>query len=315
MVDQPLRPALSTIVITPDEFATVRRTVAALRQQTVADQIELVIVGPLKGESWFDESDLRGFAAHKVVMTDDVSSTARMRAKGVAAATAPIVALTEDHCYPAPGWAEALLSRHRDKWTGVGAVVQNGNPKTTISWANLIIEYGEWINPNEAGPVHHIGGHNSSYKRRALAAYGERLGEMLEAESTMQWELARTGHRFYLEPGARMHHVHFALFWPSMGVRFNGGRIFAANRRRGWGAGKRLAYVLGSPLIPFVRLARCLKRVPQSETLPRKLMLFPTLATLLSADGLGEMFGYAFGSGNSVAYLSDIEFHRERFLR
>ena len=44
-------------------------------------------------------------------------------------------------------------------------------------------------------------------------------------------------------------------------------------------------------------------------------MLLPTLATFLIADGLGEMFGYAFGPGDSMAYLSDIEFHRERFLR
>jgi hypothetical protein len=31
-------------------------------------------------------------------------------------------------------------------------------------------------------------------------------------------------------------------------------------------------------------------------------------------DAIGEMFGYAIGSGNAKHILSDMEFHRERFL-
>jgi hypothetical protein len=35
---------------------------------------------------------------------------------------------------------------------------------------------------------------------------------------------------------------------------------------------------------------------------------------LLIVDGLGEMIGYATGSGPAMQEVSDEEFHRERFL-
>ena len=74
-----------------------------------------------------------------------------------------IVAFVEDHCFPTPGWAEALLRAHERAWAGVGPVVLNANPKRTLSWANLLIEYGPWLHPRERGTVSHIPGHNSSY--------------------------------------------------------------------------------------------------------------------------------------------------------
>jgi hypothetical protein len=45
--------------------------------------------------------------------------------------------------------------------------------------------------------------------------------------------------------------------------------------------------------------------------LPR---LLPALVIGLIFDGAGEMAGYAFGPGRAMAKLSDMEFHRERYL-
>jgi len=39
-------PLLSLIVISPDSYATVQRTVRALKQQTIRDRLELVFVSP-----------------------------------------------------------------------------------------------------------------------------------------------------------------------------------------------------------------------------------------------------------------------------
>ena len=39
-------PRLSLIVISPDAYATVRRTVRCLKQQTIRDRLELVFVAP-----------------------------------------------------------------------------------------------------------------------------------------------------------------------------------------------------------------------------------------------------------------------------
>ena len=40
----------------------------------------------------------------------------------------------------------------------------------------------------------------------------------------------------------------------------------------------------------------------------------PHSSSDLMFDGVGEMIGYAFGPGAAMAKLSDMEFHRERFL-
>jgi hypothetical protein len=148
-----------------------------------------------------------------------------------------------------------------------------------------------------------------------LLGYGPLLSKKLEAESTMQWDLASAGHRFFLEPKARIFHTNFELFFASLRCHFNGSRLFASNRRRNWGLCRQTTYFFGSPLIPLVRLVKCigsLRRIGRLTMLPR---LSPSLISLLLAGGVGEMFGYGFGPGQSVEYLTGIEFHRERFLR
>ena len=90
-------------------------------------------------------------------------------------ASAPIVVFTEDHCFPEPEWAAALLARHAEPWAAVGPVLRNANPETTVSWADLLIAYGPWLAPGVAGPKDHLPGHNSSYKTSVLREYGDRL--------------------------------------------------------------------------------------------------------------------------------------------
>ncbi len=306
--------SLSVVVITPDQLETVRPTIQALRRQTARRELEIVIVAPSREQLRLSETDLEGFAAHRVVEIGELRSTSVARAAGVRAALASVIAFTEDHCFPGPEWAAVLIERHRESWSGVGPVFRNANPGTAVSWANFIIEYGEWIDPLPGGEAPQIPGHNSSYKRQALLEYGDELPQALEAESTMQWDLMSRGHRFFLEPKAICHHLNYSLFVPSVSLRFCGGRLFAGNRARKWSPARRGFYVLASPLIPFVRLGRvirCLRRIAQLRQAPR---LVPLLFFLLAADGLGEMIGYAVGAGKAMEKLSVWEFHRSRHL-
>ena len=314
MTQSPQDVALSVVMVSPDSFETIRTTVKALRRQTVAGRLEVLVVGPVSVRSDLDEELFSDFASWQYIESDDTHSSSEMRAAGIREASASVVALTEDHCFPARRWAEALIARHAEPWAGVGALFENANPGTAVSWANFVIEYGDWIDPEKGGEIHHIGGHNSSYKKQLLLDYGDRLPEILQAESAMQWDLASRGERFYLEPRARMLHMNFARFQPSIQLRFYGGRLFAANRARDWGFGRRLLFTAASPLIPLVRAWRSIRTLVsagQSDRLPRVL---PILMVLLAFDGLGETVGYARGAGGSMQWLTDIEFHRQRFL-
>ena len=134
--------SISAIVITPDALGTVMRTLDCLRAQTVHDELEVVLVGP---EAAVREAEAAGvaraFGGFRSVGIGDLALTSEARAAGIRAATSPVVVLTEDHCWPEPEWAEALLRAHRGGDTVVGPAVVNANPHTVLSWANFLVEY------------------------------------------------------------------------------------------------------------------------------------------------------------------------------
>jgi hypothetical protein len=278
--------------------------------------MEIVLVAPSAEKLRLEDSEIMDFHGFRVAEVGPIASTARARAIGVRHASADIVAFVEDHAYPAPGWAEALINSHKNGCAAVGPVMANANPQSSISWANFLIEYSPWLDPAKGGIADHLPGHNGSYKRKILLQYGDDLEIMLAAESILQWDLRGKGHCLYLEPKARTFHQNFSMPLSSISLRFHGGRLFAASRARCWPLWRRFVYTAGVPLIPWIRLLRIVRelRRPGRPTylLPRVL---PTLIAGLMVDAAGEMAGYAFGHGNAMSRLSDMEFHRERYLR
>jgi hypothetical protein len=306
----PPMPALSVIVLVPDRFGTVAEIVAHLAAQDRRGEIELLLVTPVDLDVPRDA--MAAFQCWQTVRVPDWRSTAVARAAGVAAAGSLIVAFVEDHCFPAPGWAGALIEAHHDDWAAVGPVILNANPSFTISWANLLIEYGPWLHPREGGAASHVPGHNSSYKRERLLAYGERLPALLEAESVLHWDLGAQGFRVAIEPRARSRHMNFARLWPSLGLRFQSGRLFAGSRALSWPVTRRAVFAAGSPVLPFLRTWR-LRALLRRHTSRRMPLLAPLVFGLLVVDAIGEMAGYLTGPGAAIAAMNDLEFHRDRF--
>jgi hypothetical protein len=305
---------MSVILATPDNYRTIRHTVLALQRQTVRDELELVIVAPRIHGLDLIESDLACFARYRVIEMGEFTAIAAAYAEGVRAAGSPIVAFTESHSFPAERWAEALIARHQEAWTGVGPVFRNANPETAASWANFLLEYGHFADPVASVLQGHIPGHNSSYKRKALLEFGEELEKNLESESPMQWEMSARGHRFCLEPEAKTYHLNFSVYKRTLLARYFGGRLFAGRRARRWTLQQRAIYTMASPLIPLVRLWRCIgaaRRIGRFSLLSRVL---PPLLLLLVLDAAGEAVGYITGKGRAVPLQGEREFHRERYL-
>jgi hypothetical protein len=307
--------AISVILPTSDDFSTVRRTVSALHAQTVRHLIELVLVSPTDDPGVI-ASEVEGFAAVKLVNGGPLQTSNISRAAGIRNASAPLVVLAEDHCFPERRWAEALIDAHRDDYAVVGPVLSNGNPHSMMSWANLLLEYGPWLEGAPRAELDSLPGHNSAYKRDLLLAYGDKFEALFEVEDVIQADMRSKGHRMLLTPFARTDHFNFSRLGPSLNLRFNAGRSFAGHRIMGWSFGKRLAYLFGAPLIPVVRLSRIVKLVRSSDRyrwlFPRVL---PMLALALLVDGLGELTGYLTGPGDSARILGGIEFDRRRFMK
>jgi hypothetical protein len=313
----PSRPALSVVLGCPGPATGLRWTVRALAEQTVADRLELVLVtSEPDGVDQLGDA-LRAFARIEVVVRSPIGSAAAINAAGVRAASAAVVAFGEEHAFPEPGWAEALLDRHAEGWTAVAPAVRNANPATIVSWCDFLTGYGPWMAPARGGEREMLPGHNTSYRRDALLALGERLEEGLAVEAVIQGALpsAATG-RLCVEPRAITHHVNFALRRSYLRAAYLNGRAFAAARCCGWSASRRLAYALASALIPAIRLVRILHMLdaPHRAEIPLGRVL-PALAVGLTVDAAGQAIGSLRGVGHATeAATAQLEFERWRHV-
>lgn len=305
-------PVMSVVLATPDSYETIRKTVKHLRTQTVKDQLELVIVTPSGSLLGLNESEIKDFCRVRVVEVGRITSIGSANAKGIRQASAPIVALAEDHAFPAPGWAEALIAAHRHPWAAVGAVIRHPNdPKNVIAWADVLIGFGEFLAPCESRVVERLPGNNSSYKRDILLEYGPHLEAMMETESLIHKDLRHKGHQLYLESAAQVSHLNFERLSSFFSVKYLSGRVFGAARARDWSLLYRLFYACGTPLIPLVRYRRIKQQwssLRQSKKLPWGVMPMAWCGMLVSATG--EMIGCCFGAGRAVEQRVKFEFHR-----
>lgn len=310
-------PDLTVVLVTPDHYQRLRPVLRHLRAQTARNRLEIVIVAPAREALGLIEADLEGFLQVRVVETGTPWSLAKARADGIRQASAPVVALVEDHCFPDPGWAAALIAAHRQPWAAVGPAIANANPRTRLSWANLLIAYGRWVEPEAGAEVDDIPGNNSSYKRARLLEYGSGLERILEREAVLHQDLRAKGYRLYLEPQALAYHQNVSRLTSAIWIRFQAGRLFGATRVRNgrWSLLRRLLYIGGAPLIPLMHLRPVLQHLRRTA---RQRPLLPGLrwavVGLLAVAGAGEIIGYAFGPGEALQQLVDADFQRARQL-
>jgi hypothetical protein len=308
-------PALSAVLVAPYGFEPMRRLLRYLAEQTIRDRLEIVLVAPSRVALGLDEQALAVFASHQVVEVGPIAALNRPRAAGVRAARAPIVALTEDHCFPEPEWAEALLRAHQGPWAAVGPTVGLANPQRYRGWTNYLLQYGPWVMPTRGGEIDDLPGHNSSYKRDLLVGYGDELAELMVADTILHWDLRRRGHRLYLETGARVHHVYVTRLRPFVAENYDIGRKFAAARARHWGVSRRLLFAAAAPLIPWLRASRILARMREFDW-TRELLpgIVPSLFGALAVSAAGEFMGYAFGLGSAAERSVELDFMRDRYV-
>jgi hypothetical protein len=277
--------------------------------------LELVIVVPSTELLDPEVSQLTEFARYQVVEIQKFQSIGQANAAGIRRATASIIALAEDHCFPDPQWAERLIAAHQGPWAAVGPGVRNANPNTAVSWADLFIGYGAWLTPSPSREAEFLPGHNTSYKREVLLRYADQLHPMMEAETVLHWDLREKGHRLYMESTASVAHTNFSLWASWIPAQFYNGRLFAGARARQKLLPWRIVFVLGSPLIPGVRLWRIWTGLSSRELQVRFLSCLHALIIGLTIDGVGQMVGYALGAGNALGKVARYEVDRFKHVR
>ena len=312
-------PSLSVVLVTPDNFSTIRKTTAKLREQTARQQIELVLVAPDAQSLVLPPDTEDGFFRLQIVEVGHNRLVALARAAGARAATAPIVAYAEDHCFPERDWAEKMIGAPWKEYSAVAPRFCNANPRTAQSWADYLVNFGTWHEPGAAREMTSLPWHNTAYKREVLLRYGDKLERILEVEGELQNDMRQRGERLYLESAARVHHLNMSYFPSSARELFNAGRLFGGTRARKWNSFRRALYILLVPAIFVSRLRGQLAHLQRhTRANAESKMRIAHIGALMVLGSLlhiaGEAVGYARGAGIAAKRKSVYESHRLRHL-
>jgi hypothetical protein len=310
-------PVLSTLFLLPYGFRDIEDTLECLLRQNCASSIEVVCVLPPEFHHQEPPERFLGqFHSFQKVLVDRLNDTGEGYAAAVQAASAEVVVVSEEHSFPRPNWADALLRRHAEGWAAVGAVVENGNPQSAVSWASFLINFGMAAENAPAGPSRYLASHQSSYKRQILLKYEDRLADLLGMEARLQEQLQADGERCFLESQARALHYNvepWSTFWHEQSLA---PRQYAALRAAHWPNWKRLLYAAAGPLIWALRMKRTWRYAAQCP-IPagRRSSVAVAMAVGLAAATISEVRGYLWGSAGVGARRFPLEFRRREQVR
>jgi glycosyltransferase involved in cell wall biosynthesis len=235
----------------------------------------------------------------KLLSFDEPKTIPELRATGVFAATAPVVALIEDHCLVAPGWADRLEAAHAGGHEVAGGPIRNVATGRIRDWAAFFCEYSAVMEPMPRGPVAGLPGMNVSYGPKALAEIDDLLREG-RWETWLHPRLQQRGFELWCEPDAVVEHDKDFDLGEFLSQRYHYSRSYAGMRNPDLGA-RRGLYAVGTPLLIPLLYARMAGNVFARRRSRRQFLLATPLVLLyITVWAFGEAVGYTFGGGRSL---------------
>jgi hypothetical protein len=295
------RPAISVMVATIQGWPVARLPVDTVRPQIARVGGEMIVMDG-SGRPPPAPADI---GPDVTWISRPGESVFQLRAAGYGVCRGEIVAVTEDHCAPAPDWCDRILAAHaaHPEAMAIGGAVENGTTRHVIDWATFIVTQGPFITPLVNGPAERIVGPASvAYKRSVLerrpdhAAHGAM--ELFDTAA-----MRRPGEVLLNDDSIRVAHHQSMGIRRTAAIQFHNGRTIAGFRRQTMAKGDWLRLV-GSPVLPLYRTARSVGGA-WGKRLPRPLIAatLPGIAILHYSQMAGELVGYLFGPGSSPKRL------------
>lgn len=305
---------LSVILITASTYERIRKTIGRLAAQENADRIQLVIVHQADNPPEVVPEDLENLGEVTMFPTGTFESTGDPRAEAVSVAKGPVTVFAEDHCFPEPGWATALVRAHAQGYSAVGPTMRNSNPNTILSWVDMCLNFGPSVQREASEETSLLCWHNTSYLTKLLLEQND-LGSLLEAEAVLYRRLEEMGQKLYRESDAHVTHTNISGLRGFILGQFWGTRLFWATLTsvEGWSWPRRLLFGLASPLVGTRRFLRALQDLRRTHP-GHSLAALPYLVLGTCTLTCGIVVGLLAGPGNCMQYRLSLEFERERYL-
>jgi hypothetical protein len=290
--------------VSTEDTDRVVETIEALDPAVSGEPCEIVIADRLQDS--LTDRIRRDYPHIRLIDCPPEMSLPEMRTLAYEASTAPIVAVTEDHCVPTPGWArtiKAAFEQDDPELVAVGGSVVNGVTDTGLDWATYLCEYSFFSPPVAEGESAILPGMNVAYRRRALASVPRELLTSGFWETTVHPLLLERGGRFLsLNELIMLHKKRFSwgLF---ASQRFIYSRYYAGRRFGDAGLPKRLVASLASLALPPLLLARAVPAARRKGLGREMLKASPHLLAFYVIWAVGESVGALRGPGNALAMI------------
>lgn len=252
---------------------------------------------------WTDDDTRRRVRSRwpdvRLLSFDEPMAIPELRAAGIAAASAPYVALIEDHCLVREGWAQRILDAHAQGHAVVGGSIRNAADDRVRDWAAFFCEYVDFMEPLPKGSTQSLLGMNVSYDRRAIAALEDLLRQG-RWETWLHPHLLRSGFELYCDPAISLDHAKDFGVREFASQRYHYSRSHAGmrNPELGW---KRLVYLAGSPVLVPLLYSRIARAALARRAHRRDFLRASPLILLYTAIwAAGEAVGHALGGGRSL---------------
>lgn len=223
---------------------------------------------------------------------------------GCAAATAPVIAFLDADCDVPPEWACRVLETHRRGHRIVGAAVAPALPESPLGWAGWFVKCHRWAPQSPPGARPDLPGCSLSVERSVLGSAPPFPSGVRFSEDTLFcWRMRRQGVVLWFEPSLQVRHHWTPALREFLCKQWRHGRAFAS--LRDLTTLRRLALLLGSPLLGPLLLLRLVRNVQRYGIYPGQLRRcwWLVAAGMLAWAG-GETWGYLTRSSGSSRNLS-----------
>jgi hypothetical protein len=290
--------------VSTEDTDRVIETIEALDPIVSGEQCEIVIADRL--QDLLTNRIRRDFPHVRLIDCPADMSLPEMRTLAFEASSSAIVAVTEDHCVPAPGWAKtitAAFDKGGPDLLAVGGTVVNGVTERGLDWATYLCEYSFFSPPVVEGDSAILPGMNVAYRRSALERVPRELLTGGFWETTVHPLLLERGGRFLsLNTLVMLHKKRFS--WGLFAAqRFIYSRYYAGLRFGDAALPKRAAASLASLALPPLLLMRAVQAA-RSKGLGREMCrASPHLLAFYCIWALGESVGALRGPGKALAMI------------
>lgn len=293
-------PDLSVVVPSVNGLHVLLECLAALQLNSASGLVLEVLVVDRCGE------DVRRavrdrFPSIAVLPVAPRTTIPDMRALAFRRARADAVAVIEDHVLVPRDWSRQLLDALADGHDVVGGSVDNAALTRTVDWAAFLCEYSHLTPPLAAGETDTLTGNNVVYRRTVLEKYSATASEG-RWEDHLHRAMRRDGIALTCRPEICVQHKMHYRVGEYVAQRYLYARAYAGLRRLDMGTARRVAFGVGTGVLPAVLLCRIIRRVVVNSRYRSHLVRsLPLLVVFVCAWAAGETVGYAAGPGDALS--------------